>query len=552
MNEIPAAARRHNLIALGKTRSGKSSKLRVLVEGLLDAAAPVCILDPKGDWWGLKSSADGKSAGYPIVIFGGEHADVPINEHSGAHVAEIIATGNRPALIDLGGWMVGARTRFFVDFAATFFRLSRGARHLVIDEVHNFAPQGRIMDPDAGKMLHWANRLASEGSGKGITLFAASQRPQKVHKDFVTSCETLVACKVIHKLDRDAIKDWIDGCADASKGREVIADLAQLKKPEAWVWCPEVDFGPKRIEFPMFRTYDSFKPQPADAGKLKGWAEVDLDEVKAKLVSVVKEADANDPRKLRARIAELERAAARPTPAVASAPSYPDQRAEVAELRQSVRDRDRIVAHLNSQIGRIAALANLGGQEIPPLPPATAVVPRPAPAPAPRPRAASNGHAYGNRDPIIGNSGKARIMIALAQNQGRMTQRRLSLLSGLSARSGTWSTYLSELRSAGFIEGSDDIRATDAGIAALGDYEPLPTGEELIAYWQRRLGNSGKRAIFDALVLAYPRALTTDEAAQSSGLSPKSGTWSTYLSELRGLELISGRGELKASEELFG
>src|SRR5688572_16154970 len=79
---IPPAADRHNLIALGKTRSGKSSKLRVLTEGQLDRGEPVCIIDPKGDWWGLKSSADGKTAGYPIVIFGGEHADVPINEHS--------------------------------------------------------------------------------------------------------------------------------------------------------------------------------------------------------------------------------------------------------------------------------------------------------------------------------------------------------------------------------------------------------------------------------------------------------------------------------------
>jgi hypothetical protein len=139
----------------------------------------------KGDWWGLKSSADGKRAGYPVIIFGGEHADVPINALSGKHVAELVATGNRPFIIDLGGWMVGERTRFFIDFASTFFRHTRGPRHLAIDEVHNFAPQGKVHDPDAGKMLHWANRLASEGAGKGITLLSASQRPQKVHKDYL-------------------------------------------------------------------------------------------------------------------------------------------------------------------------------------------------------------------------------------------------------------------------------------------------------------------------------------------------------------------------------
>lgn len=142
-------------------------------------------------------------------------------------------------------------------------------------------------------------------------------------------------------------------------------------------------------------------------------------------------------------------------------------------------------------------------------------------------------------------------MIALAQNPAGANQRRLSLLSGLSARSGTWSTYLSELRGLGFVDGSDVIRATEAGIAALGEYEPLPTGPELVAYWQNRLGNSGKRAIFDVLVSAYPRAVPVDEVAEAAKMSNRSGTWSTYLSELRGLELISGRGELKASADLF-
>ena len=84
---------------------------------------------------------------------------------------------------DRSWWLDGRRTacEFFVSFASTLFKLTRGARHLVIDEVHNFSPQGKILDPDAGKMLHWANRLASEGRGKGIVILAAcAQRPQKV------------------------------------------------------------------------------------------------------------------------------------------------------------------------------------------------------------------------------------------------------------------------------------------------------------------------------------------------------------------------------------
>jgi hypothetical protein len=43
-----------HVAVLGKTRSGKSSAMRLLVEYLLDKGKPVCIVDPKGDWWGIK------------------------------------------------------------------------------------------------------------------------------------------------------------------------------------------------------------------------------------------------------------------------------------------------------------------------------------------------------------------------------------------------------------------------------------------------------------------------------------------------------------------
>jgi hypothetical protein len=38
----------------------------------------VVIVDPKGDWWGIRSSADGKAPGLPVVILGGERGDVPL------------------------------------------------------------------------------------------------------------------------------------------------------------------------------------------------------------------------------------------------------------------------------------------------------------------------------------------------------------------------------------------------------------------------------------------------------------------------------------------
>jgi hypothetical protein len=97
----------------------------------------------------------------------------------------------------------------------------------------------------------------------GLTLLADSQRPQKVHNDLLTSCETLIACRMIHSSDRAAVEEWIDGCADPALGKQVIRELASMKKPDSWVWSPEIDFGPQRVEWPLFSTFDSFKPQEA-------------------------------------------------------------------------------------------------------------------------------------------------------------------------------------------------------------------------------------------------------------------------------------------------
>lgn len=559
---IPAAALSQHVIALGKTRAGKSSKLRVIVEHLLSEDRPVCIIDPKGDWWGLKSSADGKSSGFPIVIFGGDHGDVPLNQHAGAHVAELVATGNRSCLIDLGGWMVGERTRFFIDFASTLFKLTRGARFLAIDEVHNFAPKGKVFDVDAGKALHWANRLASEGAGKGLTLLAASQRPQKVHNDFLTSCETLIACRVIHKADRDAIKDWIDGCADPAIGREVLTELAGMKRPEAWVWSPEINFGPERITWPMFSTYDSFKPQAADATKLKGWAAVDLEDVKTKLAAVVAEAEANDPKTLKKRIRELEQQLGTAAPA---GPTEEEIQARIdlaveAVWAEARADMERHVAAAVEAL-RLDARPHVEGLQHILLngwqPPAAAV---PAPAPSRRftqpvvvpPRARPAPAARRTEPRAAGSIGKGErvILTAIAQHEDGVTREQLTVLTGYKRSSRD--TYLQKLQQRGLIEPGvgGTIIVTAAGFDELGDdFEPLPTGDALRAHWMSELGG-GERAILGVVCDAWPDWI--ERSAIDESTLYKRSSRDTYLQKLAARRLIEvERGAVRASDQLF-
>src|SRR6185295_13642070 len=83
--------------------------------------------------------------------------------------------------------------------------------------------------------------------------------------------------------------------------------LAKLQRGEGWVWYPEGEYL-KRVTFPPIRTFDS-SATPTDGAivaKPRYTSAINLTEIKDALADAVKEADANDPKKLRARIAELE------------------------------------------------------------------------------------------------------------------------------------------------------------------------------------------------------------------------------------------------------
>jgi hypothetical protein len=395
-----------------------------------------------------------------------------------------------------------------------------------------------VLDPDAGKMLHWANRLASEGAGRGITLISASQRPQKVHKDFLTSNETLIAKRVIHPLDRGAIKDWIDGCGDPLKGKEVLDSLAGMNRADGWVWSPEAGFGPSRMHFPLFKTYDSFAaPTGPAAHKLTGWASIDMDEVRVRLAAVAEEAKRNDPALLQAEIAKLKRALAAKTPASAS----PEQIA-AAEQRGYEQARCTLLDAIGEPTARLrmyveaitAAVAGAKQARSTPLPP--------------KPTAQPNGNG-GDIDAAMVR-GETRVLIAIAQYPEGIDHDRLAVLTGYKRRSRE--TYVQRLRHRGYIEHRDRrVVATAAGVAALGsDFEPLPpSGAALRDYWMARL-SGGERSILSRLIDTYPAASPPAVVGEASNYRRRS--YETYIQRLVARRLVVRQGhDVRASEILF-
>jgi len=586
---FPRAILSQHSADLGKTGAGKSSALRVMVEDLLERQKRVVIVDPKGDWWGLKSSADGKGPGFPIVTFGDfkepyGRGDVPINERSGANVADLIAGGNRPAIIGFRGWMPGHMMQFWIGqgsdphradgFLPTLFNKNEGELYVFVDEVQNFAPKGKILSPQAGLCVHWTNKAMSESRGMGMTFHIASQRSQKVHNDTLDCCETLIGMRTVHPAARKAIEDWINSKGDPVLGKEVLSTLAELKRGEAWVWSPENEFGPKRVQFPMFATFDSFAPpQLQKKVNQSGWSEVDLDQVREKLATVIAEAKANDPKELRAQIVELKRELAKkpssvPVPAIKADEKHDLRIAEraakaaTAPLLKRLHEFQRYAKRTIDAFGGAAGGLNLiANAELPPEPaalpePMPMVRPsRPAPVALTQPgpstdvrgrvqvRRASNGSGHGESLP----PGERAILTAVVQFNG-CTRDQLGVLTGYKSTSRY--EYTRSLAAKGFVVASPNrVEPTDEGVRALGDYEPMPTGSALYEFWQRKLSGAELKILQVLVESSGPLSFEEIERA----VNIKATSRYEYIRKLKARLLVEtpGSGLVQAAGALF-
>lgn len=546
---LPDAVLKQNIGIIGRTGSGKTFTAKTIVERLLDSKSRVCVIDPTGVWWGLRSSADGRKAGYPVVIFGGGHADVSISRESGPALAKLIAERNLPCVIDLSHMLIGDRHYFMEHFAEVLHQLNRQPLELVIDEADEFAPQNPL--PETRRMSHQIDRIVRRGRAKGFRVILISQRPAALHKNVLGQVATLIAMQLTSPQDRKAAEGWVHDQADTDKGKEVLASLPRLRTGEGWVWSPLLDML-ERGTFPRIKTFDSSKtPEEGDVAAPETLASVDLREIEQSLVSDIARAKENDPALLRKRITELERAvAAAKTASPSPAPRIEVQRVEVPTLPEDVKaswaDAGQTLSGLQADLKRIEGeLATVMASMNAAMQKAAKPAPRvatPSAQPVACPRVT---------DPALSTLPKAerRILTALAQH-GACTKRKVAVLAGYALKGGGFNNAMSALRTQNFVTAGEPFDITESGVIALGDYELLPTGDALLEYWLNTLPKA-EQAILKAVAAAYPAALSKEDIAVATGYTAGGGGFNNALSKLRTLELVSGSKDIKASEVLF-
>lgn len=580
---FPDVVLEQHIAVLGKTGSGKSSTSKLAIEQAVAGGARVCVLDPiKSDWWGLTSSADGQHAGLPFHILGGPHGHVPLHSSAGKAIAEVVASGALPlSIVDMADFEPGGQARFFVDFAQTLLRKMRGVVYLVLEEAHLFAPKERSGIGQENLAIHWAKTLATAGRSKGVRLVLVTQRTQALHNALLGSCDTVIAHRLTAPADQAPVVSWLKANTSKDVLEQVAGSLSSLKTGEGWICAGEARLF-ERVHFPRIGTYDN-TATPTGAGETREitTAAVDAEQLRALIGVAVEQAKADDPKELRKalaekdkRIKELEKATSgfAPVKEVVEVyvPFIPDLvRGQVGDITDAVERFHREMSEALRQHGQDVEreLRNLSGMlsTIPRTEAQEAVTvadvkefgrrfesggrtSAPTATKPERQRVPSTGAPSSS----LGKCERA-ILTVLVQMDEALTVGRLTLLTRY-RYSGSFKNSLSALRTAGFIVGENTglMSVTDAGRAAIGEVEPLPTGADLADYWLAH-PSFGKceRAILQSL-LTKPSGLTADQLCTATGYE-YSGSFKNALSALRTAGVLVGKNTevMRASEELF-
>lgn len=510
---------------LAKKGAGKTSAAVVLLEEMHQVGVPVIVVDPKGDWYGVRTSADGRSPGLPIPILGGRHGDIPLDATAGELVADLLVDRQLSAILDVSEFTKAEQRRFLRAFGDRFYRRAdRTPTHFILEECHEYLPQ-QVRGENAALVETW-QRIVKQGRFKGLGVTMASQRSAAVNKDVLTQIDNLFVLRTTAPQDRDAIKAWIDIHADS---KTILAELPTLQTGECWLWQPERG-EPIKFRFRRRHTFDAgTTPQVGELLSIPArttLADVDLAALATALAPTRTTGD-DLVAQLRDELTRLRRELA----VAKNAPPREKVVERIVEIPASVDP--KIVDGLRHVLAELAAVVHSLAEPQPAqtAPAAPEAVSHRHPEEPAQPSAVDPAASAGSTTKL--RSGAHRMVVALAQMAPlRLTKSQWGTVSHLKTSGGTWSTYLSDIRRAGFVdENSAGYTLTDAGFDYLGARPAPLTPSELQDHY-RGILRRGAATMLDALIDAYPDPLSREALGAAAEISTSGGTFSTYLSDL--------------------
>lgn len=558
-------------VILAQKGKGKTHTARALAEELMDARQQIVVIDPTDAWWGLRSSKDGKSAVYPIAVFGGDHGDVALEPGGGKLLAEAIVNERFSAIISTENLSKGAELTFLGDFLETLYRLNRQAMHLFVDEADIIAPQ----KPFGGEMRTCgaADDIVRRGRKKGIGCTLITQRSSVLNKNVLSQADMLIALGCSHPLDLDAIGEWVKRHADPKLARQMMESLPSLPRGQAWIWNPAAEIF-KLVAIRDLRTFDSgATPKPGERAKEpKVLAPVEIARLGEAMAATAQRQKDNDPKALKAKVAELTKALEARTPKVETKVVEKSvlKEAHVKRLEVEIAKGEAFVHRLGAEVAEFRRLFELvtAPTMLHAAPPGRVCLtnsqvaaigspPQPSREPVFKARAPKAPRA--EEDATDELSKCERLMLTtLAQHPDGLTRKQVLVFIGYS-HSGTTTTAFGRLYTRGWIasQGVGVLGITGEGKRVLGSYVGLPVGDQLrhdLLHGDLSLNanalSEAEKVILKNVCEVYPLAISRTEAR---GHYSHSGTTTTAFSRLIRMGYLQKHPHgIVAAKELFG
>jgi hypothetical protein len=602
---LPLDAVTQKFAILGTSGSGKSYTAMKMAELMLDVDAQIIAVDPVGVWYSLRLGADGKTAGYKkVVVFGGDHGDLPLMPETGALIGRLLAERRIPAVLDVSQFITSEMKRFLTAFAEQFFQSKKSHKspvHLFLEECQTYLPQNAEDRDDAMLLNRW-ERLIKFFRNYGGGTSMISQQPQSVNKKVLNLADTMFALRIIGSHERKAILAWVKDVIESET--DLVSHLPKLDTGVAHIWSPSWLKISQDIKILPRTTFDASKTPEmgVDAAEPKPLTPIDVAALKSEMATVVEKIKENDPKELKARIRQLEQEVKTIGGKMPAAPAtvtqlVADPRAVKGAVEDARKPLLKVISHYRKALDQIGEVMNIRNAQ------SFAECARPCPSPEwlavnewqidekylggeqltldgapirvdPRmPRGQINTHDSRGRRPLITNlrdankgyvvpisgditfSGGAQKLLAamLAYYPLGITRAQAKILCGFAER--TLTNYISELHTAGAIAKDGrtlrvpDERATDLRSTVNTDaFKPPSDTDEVLTLWKPRL-NGGAVKLLDVLVQARGKALNRDHVGEVCGFAER--TLTNYVSELSSAGLLSkpGQGLLAANKE---
>ena len=217
---------------LAKRGSGKTYLAGVIEEEIAKAGYPMIIVDPMGAHWGIREL-------YPVLIFGGPHADIEIEPHNAELIASAIIDLKFSCLIDLVEWDQDVAREFVAHFFNKLYQLNSTPRHVIVEEADVFAPQSG--GSGATKLAFKAlDNLVRRGRGKGIGVTTITQRPAIIHKNILSQADVNIILNLQANRDLKAVEEMIDDDGfDHTARKTIISKIKRFTQGQALLYSPQ-------------------------------------------------------------------------------------------------------------------------------------------------------------------------------------------------------------------------------------------------------------------------------------------------------------------------